>query len=158
MGREIERKFLVVSDTWRESADAVRMVQGYLSPGPPMSVRVRIEGNEASLNIKESLLEIGRAEFEYPIPVPDAEAMLERCVGQIVSKTRHRVRHGGHVWEVDVFEGDNAGLVVAEVELTSETDVVILPPWVGREVSTDPRYRNTYLAEHPYVTWPEDDS
>lgn len=156
VGREIERKFLVVSDAWRSDAVSVRMVQGYLSPGPPASVRVRIEGAKAWLNIKESTLAIGRTEFEYPIPAADAEAMLQLCRGQIVTKTRHRILHGRHMWEVDVFEGDNAGLVVAEVELESEDESVSLPPWIGREVSVDPRYRNTYLAEHPFVTWPKD--
>ena len=156
MGREIERKFLVISDAWRAGASAVRMIQGYLTPGPPASVRLRIEGDQAWLNIKESTLAIGRAEFEYPIPVADAQAMLELCRGQIVSKTRHRVRHGRHTWGVDVFDGDNVGLVVAEVELKSEDEAITLPPWIGREVSVDPRYRNTYLAEHPYTTWPKD--
>ncbi len=153
MGREIERKFLVASNAWRGGDPAVRMRQGYLAMGPPVSVRVRIEADRAWLNIKESVLAISRSEFEYEIPAADAEALLAHCTGGIVSKVRHRVDHAGHVWEIDVFEGENEGLVVAEVELGSEDDAVELPDWVGEEVSTDPRYRNTHLAQYPYRSW-----
>lgn len=153
MGREIERKFLVTGSGWRNGATAMPMRQGYLAYGPPVSVRVRIEGISAFLNIKESSPDIAREEFEYSIPVADAEDLLRLCAGRIVSKTRYRVRHGDHIWEVDVFDGHNAGLVVAEVELDREDESVGLPPWVGEEVSHDLRYRNTYLAQHPYRTW-----
>ena len=155
MGREIERKFLVATDNWPRDRSAVRMRQGYLSVGPPASVRVRIEGNRAWLNIKESTLSVSRAEFEYEIPATDVEELMGLCETGVVSKSRHRVEYGGHTWEVDVFEGENTGLVLAEVELDTEDEAVALPDWAGEEVSTDPKYRNTYLARHPYRTWGE---
>lgn len=153
MGIEIERKFIVTGDGWRAGSVATEMRQGYVSLGPPASVRVRIEGRRAFLNIKESTLGIRRGEFEYEIPVADAEDLLRLCQGTVISKTRHRVQHGQHTWEVDVFDGENAGLVTAEVELVREDEPVTLPPWVGEEVSNDRRYRNTYLSQHPYRTW-----
>lgn len=154
MGREIERKFLVASDAWRPGFDPKPMRQGYLTFGPPVSVRVRVSGQKAYLNIKQSTLSIARDEFEYEIPVTDAEHLLAHgCAGQAVVKTRHHVKHGGLLWEVDVFEGANAGLVVAEVELDSEHQRVDLPLWVGREVSGDPRYLNSSLAQRPFTTW-----
>jgi adenylate cyclase len=157
LGREIERKFLVTSDGWRPGAQAhVAMRQGYLAVGPPASIRIRVEGERAWLNVKESTPGIGRAEFEYEIPNADAEQLLSHCDGHIIEKTRHRVPHGDHVWEIDVFEGENAGLVLAEVELESEDEPVSLPVWAGEEVSVDPRYRNTYLSRRPYRTWPKE--
>jgi adenylate cyclase len=153
MGIEIERKFLVTGDGWRTGASGVPMRQGYLALGPPASVRVRIEGERALLNIKESTLGLRRDEFEYEIPVADAEELLFHCGGSVIEKQRFNVQHGGRDWEVDVFGGPNAGLVVAEVELDDENERVDLPPWVGEEVSRDPRYRNTYLSAHPYRTW-----
>lgn len=153
MGIEIERKFIVTGDGWRAGSVATVMRQGYVSLGPPASVRVRIEGPRAVLNIKESTLGIRREEFEYEIPVADAEDLLRLCQGNVISKTRHRVRHGQHTWEVDVFDGENTGLVTAEVELEREDEPVTLPPWVGEEVSNDRRYRNTYLSQHPYRIW-----
>jgi adenylate cyclase len=155
VGREIERKYLVVSGKWPKDDHATRMRQGYLSAGPPVSVRIRIEANRAWLNLKESTLGISRAEFEYEISLADAEELMGLCGGGIVSKTRHRIEHAGHTWEIDVFEGENAGLVLAEVELDSEDEAVELPGWAGEEVSTDPRYRNTYLSQHPHRTWRE---
>jgi adenylate cyclase len=155
VGREIERKYLVVSEKWPKDEHATRMRQGYLSAGPPVSVRIRIEADRAWLNIKEPTLGISRAEFEYEIPPADAEELIGLCGGGIVSKTRHRVEHAGHTWEIDVFEGENAGLVLAEVELDSEDEAVELPDWAGADVSTDPRYRNTYLSRHPHRTWGE---
>lgn len=154
MGREIERKFLVADDGWRPGFDPKPMRQGYLSFGPPASVRVRVSAAKAYLNIKQSTLNIARDEFEYAIPVADAEFMLAHlCAGQSIEKTRHHVRHGGLVWEVDVFEGANAGLVVAEVELQRADQHVDLPPWTGREVSGDARYLNSSLAQRPFITW-----
>ena len=153
MGEEIERKFLVTGDGWRDGAEPTRMRQAYLALGPPASVRIRLEGDRAILNIKESTLGIRRGEFEYEIPVADAEALFNLCVGFVVEKSRYQVRHGNHVWEVDMFEGENAGLVLAEVELSAESERVELPSWVGEEVSHDLRYRNTHLAVHPFRTW-----
>lgn len=150
MAIEIERKFLVTSDAWRGAAldDGRAIRQGYLAPGGPdaASVRVRLIGGEARLTVKgPGLLE--RAEFEYPIPIGDAQAMFEAGLcAPLVEKRRTRVAHGGLVWEVDVFAGHLAGLVVAEVELASAGQVVSLPGWVGREVTGDPRYQNSALA------------
>ena len=154
MGTEIERKYLVTSDGWRPGYESRPIRQGYLAFGPPASVRVRVAGDRAYLNIKRSTLSISRDEFEYSIPVDEAEHMLAHlCVGKPVEKARHLVRHGGLVWEVDVFEGENAGLVVAEVELEREDQRIELPTWVGREVSGDARYLNSSLAQRPFREW-----
>lgn len=155
MATEIERKFLVISDAWRAAAaPGIRFRQGYLSGTGKASVRVRVEGREANLNIKGATLGVRRREFEYAIPLDDANEMLdELCTGGIVEKTRFLVPVGGHTWEVDVFEGANAGLVLAEIELEHEDETFEKPAWAGAEVSDDPRYYNVYLAEHPYTTW-----
>lgn len=155
MAQEIERKFLVTSDAWRGEATAsARYRQGYLSDGGRCSVRVRVSGADAYLNIKSATLDIVRTEYEYPIPVADAEEMLEHlCSGLLVEKTRHFVDYGGFVWEIDVFEGVNQGLVIAEIELDHEHAEFPRPPWAGAEVSDDPRYYNVYLARTPYTRW-----
>ncbi|MDD3517432.1 MAG: CYTH domain-containing protein [Chromatiales bacterium] len=155
MGREIERKFLVVSDTWRPQVSrSIPMRQGYLCGDAHSSVRVRIAGDEAHLNIKSATLGIERLEFEYPIPLDDARHMLDALArGALIEKTRHHVRHGDHLWEIDVFEGDNAGLVVAEIELEHEDEPFARPDWLGDEVSHDPRYYNNCLARHPFRDW-----
>ncbi|MCK9530679.1 MAG: CYTH domain-containing protein [Gammaproteobacteria bacterium] len=155
MATEIERKFLVISDDWRAAAEpGVHFRQGYLASTGRASVRVRLEGQEANLNIKSATLGVRRSEFEYAIPLDDANEMLDQlCTGGLVEKTRYRVPVDGHVWEVDVFEGVNAGLVVAEIELNHEDEVFERPTWAGAEVSDDPRYYNVYLAEHPYTNW-----
>jgi len=154
MGTEIERKYLVKTEGWRPGYESNPIRQGYLAFGPPASVRVRISGAKAYLNIKRSTLAISRDEFEYSIPGEEAEFMLNRlCLGNPVEKTRHLVRHAGLLWEVDVFEGANAGLVVAEVELEREDQPIDLPPWVGREVSGEPQYLNSSLAQRPYRDW-----
>jgi adenylate cyclase len=154
VGREIERKFLVTGDGWRPGEAPKPMRQGYVAFGPPASVRVRISGQTAHLNIKQSTLAIARDEFEYEIPVDDAEFMLANlCAGPLVEKTRYHVRHGGLLWEVDVFEGANAGLVLAEIELDSLDQHVSPPAWVGMEVSGDARYLNSSLAQRPFTRW-----
>ena len=155
MATEIERKFLVVSDTWRAHVSSeTRYVQGYLSTRASASVRVRIGGDRAFLNIKSGRSAVRRLEYEYPIPVADAREILEDVIElPVIDKTRYEVRHGGHLWEVDVFEGANAGLVVAEVELESEDEPFERPEWVGAEVSEDPRYLNINLVHHPYHDW-----
>jgi adenylate cyclase len=144
MAVEIERKFLVAGDGWRGGAGR-RLVQGYLSETGAATVRVRIDGAGAFLTIKGENAGAVRPEFEYPIPLADAEAILALCRRPLVEKTRYEVEHSGHVWEVDVFEGDNAGLVTAEVELDAEQEAVELPSWVGTEVTSDLRYRNSSL-------------
>jgi len=154
MGHEIERKFLVMHDGWREGSVGVPMRQGYLCVGPPSSVRVRIEGDRAFLNVKQSTLAISRAEFDYAIPMADAETILATlCAGKSVEKMRYRIEYRGFTWEVDVFEGANAPLVVAEIELDAEDQPFEKPSWAGEEVSGDPRYLNTYLSNHPYSEW-----
>lgn len=161
MGIEIERKFLVAGDGWRAAAHAVLpMAQGYLNDLGAMdrgeqkaSVRVRIQGDAAFLNLKSRELGRTRQEFDYPIPVEDARALLALCVGGVIDKRRHLVRHGGHLWEVDEFLGDNAGLVVAEIELAGADEAFDVPDWAGREVTEEARYYNLALASHPYARW-----
>ncbi len=150
MGVEVERKFLVNGDGWRAGASAMPIRQGYLSMGMGATVRVRIAGHAAFLTIKSQSSGASRAEFEYPIPLADALAMLaDLCPPPHIEKTRHFVDVAGRAWTVDVFGGDNAGLVLAEVELGHPDDPVTLPDWVGAEVTHDPRYRNSALALAP---------
>lgn len=155
MGTEIERKFLVTDEGWRTQADVgTRFRQGYLVGSGHASVRVRLEGEVAKLNIKGATLGIKRLEYEYEIPVDEANELLSQlCAKPLIEKTRYCVPHGHHVWEVDVFEGDNAGLVVAEVELSDEHEIFSIPPWAGEDVSHDARYYNVSLVDHPYKDW-----
>lgn len=155
MATEIERKFLVLDDSWRAAvARTVEMRQGYLASDPACSVRVRLEGDDARLNIKSATLGISRQEYEYPIPRGDAEAMLnDLCGGRSVAKRRHYVPAGEHTFEVDEFLERNAGLVVAEIELAAVDERFPHPPWLGAEVSDDQRYYNVRLIEAPYDTW-----
>lgn len=160
MATEIERKFLVVGDGWRQSViRSVRYRQGYLASGESSSVRVRTSDDQAWLNIKGATVGVRRHEFEYPIPTADAEEMLEElCEGALIEKTRHYVEHAGQTWEIDVFEGDNEGLVVAEIELESESQPFSRPGWLGGEVSNDTRYYNVCLASHPFKRWGRESS
>lgn len=144
---EIERKFLVVGQAWREGATVEPISQGYLPTTDACSVRVRILGERAFLTIKGPSVEGVRAEFEYPVPVDHAASMLRQfCQGRMIAKRRYSLHHGGRAWTVDVFEGPLAGLLLAEVELDHIEQVVDLPPWLGREVTDDPRYLNSALA------------
>lgn len=155
MGIEIERKFLVKDDSWRGGVESeTHIMQGYLSDNPDATVRVRVKGGKGYLTIKGRGTGLVRPEYEYEIPVADAEPMLrELSVSAVVDKVRYRVRCGAHVWDLDVFSGDNAGLVMAEVELGAEDDAFDVPPWVGLEVTDDSRYYNANLAQHPYRDW-----
>ena len=161
MGIEIERKFLVTDARWREGASrSVRMAQGYINDMAALrdarqnaSVRVRIAGDAAFLNLKSRELGHTRQEFDYEIPVADAEALLALCVGGSIDKVRHYVEVEGHTFEVDEFRGDNAGLVVAEIELDHADEAFERPDWLGSEVTDDPRYYNLALASHPYTRW-----
>lgn len=155
MAVEIERKFLVQGEAWREEiVRSAAFRQGYLSgEGGSASVRVRLEGEEARLNIKAAVMGRARAEYEYPIPVPDAMEMLDGLCGGRVEKTRHYVERDGLVWEIDEFIGDNAGLIVAEIELADEQQEFPLPAWLGREVTDERRYYNHSLALHPFRSW-----
>lgn len=157
MVTEIERKFLLRNDDWRALAgEGVAYRQGYLVGSDRASVRVRIEGEQAYLNIKSATLGIERMEFEYPIPREDAEVLLARlCQQPLIEKRRYTFMYEGKQWEIDVFEGDNAGLVVAEIELQSVDEEFVRPPWLGEEVSDDPRYYNVSLVTHPYREWRE---
>lgn len=155
---EIERKFLVTGEGWRGAAlgPAMPIRQGYVvdGAGAGMTVRVRLSGERAWITLKSPGL-LSRAEFEYPIPLADAEAMLAaHCVSPPLSKQRTRVRHDGLVWEVDEFEGRLAGLVIAEVELSDARQAVTLPSWVGAEVTQDARFQNAALARAEFVPVP----
>lgn len=155
MGTEIERKFLVRDERWRDTArDVERYRQGYLASAPQCSIRVRLAGERGYLNIKSATLGVRRSEYDYEIPADEARQLLdELCTGPLIDKHRYLVDYGGHTWEIDVFEGDNAGLVVAEIELDSEDEAFERPPWLGDEVSDDPRYYNVSLVQHPFKDW-----
>lgn len=153
MGIETERKYLVNGDGWRPLGTPVPYAQGYLQRGTGRTVRVRIAGDEAFLTIKGPVIGISRQEFEYPIPVRDALAMLPLCDGPVIEKKRTKIRLGSHVWEVDEFGGENEGLVIAEVELSDPEEKIDPPAWIGAEVTGDPRYYNSNLTIHPYREW-----
>jgi len=154
MGIEIERKFLVAGDGWRSQVSAqTRFSQGYLSRDPARTVRVRVAGEQAFLTIKGATQGATRAEFEYAVPLADAQALLAMCDGPVVEKIRHLCPHEGMTWEVDEFLGANAGLVVAEIELVSEEQPFARPAWLGEEVTGDGRYVNANLAVRPFASW-----
>ena len=156
MPREIERKFLPKNDAWRAQVRQSRpMSQGYLASSGNVSVRVRVAGNEAWLNIKAGGLVASRQEYEYAVPVGEARELLALAEGPLIEKTRHFVEHGGSTWEIDEFHGDNLGLVVAELELDSEDATFARPPWLGVEVTQHRRYYNVCLVTHPYRAWNE---
>jgi len=153
---EIERKFLVNGDSWRPGVrrrDLFR--QGYVAGGETCSTRVRVAGDRAWLGLKGRVRGATRLEYEYPIPLEDGNSILEQlCAGGRIEKWRHWVPYAGHEWEVDEFLGDNAGLVVAEIELDDEGEAFERPSWLGAEVTHDLRYFNTHLADRPWRTWP----
>ncbi|HEU0035567.1 MAG TPA: CYTH domain-containing protein [Kofleriaceae bacterium] len=153
MGREIERKFLVDVGRWRPRDEGVLLVQGYLSSAKERVVRVRIEGTLAKLTIKGINRGITRSEFEYDIPFDDARAMLAICEYPLLEKRRHREVHDGKLWEIDVFGGENEGLVLAELELAAEDEAFTTPPWITQEVSDDARYYNANLVHAPFKSW-----
>ncbi len=152
MATEIERKFLLANASWRDEIKySTRIAQGYLATDP--TVRVRIKGEEGYLTIKgKSLDGISRAEFEYPVPVADVLEMLKLCPN-VLDKTRHIVEFGGFSWEIDEFHGENAGLIVAELELPAVDTVYARPQWLGEEVTGDVRYYNSMLSQQPYSRW-----
>lgn len=156
MAREIERKFLLTNEGWRALAERrQRMTQGYIAAGERVSVRLRIAGDEAWLNIKAGGLVASRLEYEYAVPVADARELLALAVGPLIEKTRHFVPYDRMTWEVDEFHGDNVGLVVAEIELDREDQAFARPPWAGVEVTQLTRYYNVSLVNHPYRQWTE---
>jgi adenylate cyclase len=155
MGQEIEHKFRVDVSRWRPQDEGVAIQQGYLSAEKDRVVRIRTAGPEAYLTIKGPG-HVSRAEFEYEIPFEDASLMLnDLCLPGAIEKTRYKQEFGGHIWEIDVFHGDNDGLIVAEIELEHEGEAFERPDWVLDEVSSDPRYFNASLSKAPFKTWPE---
>lgn len=155
MATEIERKYLVKNDRWKQFVSKEFMIkQGYLNTDPSRTVRVRLKGENAYITIKgPSENNISRAEFEYNIPWDDALGLLKMCHQPVIEKIRYEVNYNEITFEVDVFEGDNAGLILAEVELVDEAQVVELPGWIGEEVSDDERYYNSYLSKFPFKSW-----
>jgi adenylate cyclase len=152
MSFEIERKFLVRNDSWRNSVvRQAKIRQAYLDPDASVSIRVRIKDNDsATLTLKTSSSKLRRTEFEYAIPTADAEELISLTLGHIIEKVRYIVPSGDLTWEIDVFSGENLGLVIAEIELPSENHQIELPPWIGSEVTGQERYYNSTLARHPY--------
>ena len=154
MALEIERKYLIDLEKISPLENGIRIKQGYLSTNKDSVVRVRVKNDKAYLTIKGSNSGIARLEFEYEIPLNEANEMLEKlCQKPIIDKTRYIINHENHTWEVDVFYGDNDGLVVTEVELSSEDEAINLPIWIKEEVSHDDRYYNSNLMKHPYKDW-----
>jgi len=155
MSLEIERKFLVKGEGWRAHGSGLPYRQGYLSTVPGRSVRVRLVRDKGYLTIKGATVGATRAEYEYIIPADEASEMLDYlCERPLIEKTRYRVEHQGLTWEIDEFAGDNAGLIIAEVELEEEDQAIVLPDWVGKEVTGDPRYYNASLIADPFTSWP----
>ena len=155
MPLEIERKFLVRGEGWRDPAAGIPYRQGYLSTVPERTVRVRLIRDRGYLTVKGIAVGATRAEYESEIPAGEACEMLDNlCERPLIEKTRYRIEYQGLVWEVDEFEGDNAGLIIAEVELDEEHQDIMLPDWVGKEVTGDSRYYNANLIADPYKTWP----
>ena len=154
MGIEIERKFLVTDSGWKKNVRAQRCRQGYICLGSGKTVRVRIMDDQGYLTVKGGGKGITRGEFEYNIPLSDAEEMLEKlCEKPLIEKNRYKVVHEGMTWEVDEFFGENIGLTVAEIELQREDQIFSLPAWVGSEVTGDPRFYNVSLVKHPFSRW-----
>lgn len=154
MGLEIERKFLLTDNSWRDLSDSGTVIkQGYLNTHPERTVRIRIKGNKGILTVKGKNVKNTRLECEYEIPLDDALEMMKICEQPIIEKTRFIVQYNNLTWEIDEFEGDNIGLTVAEVELESEDQQIELPSWVGEEVSSDRRYYNSSLIRRPFKDW-----
>jgi adenylate cyclase len=155
MAIEIERKFLLASEDWRQAVErSIDMQQGFFCNTDKASLRVRIENDQARIGIKSMSGALRRSEFEYEIPLHEARILLESfCQPSIIRKTRHLLHFGEHLWEIDEFHGDNEGLVVAEIELKDENEAFLRPPWLGREVSAEPDYLNFRLAVRPFRDW-----
>jgi adenylate cyclase len=155
MSFEIERKFLVRGNDWRALVSSQTTIrQAYLASGTKSSTRIRIRGDgTATLTIKSRPADLRRMELEYPIPVLQAEALMQLREGSVIEKTRHVVPHGSLAWEIDVFAGDNLGLIIAEIELKDVGQPVDVPAWIGREVTAQPQYYNSYLVQQPFSAW-----
>ncbi|MEA3404453.1 MAG: CYTH domain-containing protein [Pseudomonadota bacterium] len=163
MAREIERKFLLKNSDWKAAAfKRTHFAQGYLNDikegSAKSSVRIRIEGDKANMNVKSLEIGLSRDEYEFTIPLEDAKKMLATLmVGPVIEKVRYLVKHGQHTWEIDEFLGDNQGLVVAEVEINSEDEQIEIPEWTGREVTEEVRFYNISLSKRPFNVWDEDE-
>ena len=154
MAHEIERKFLLANQDWRALVTGSFVLkQGYLSTTQKSTVRLRVKSDKAMLTVKSKNTGIRRSEFEYEIPIRDAEEMLQLCQTPLIEKTRYTITIGKHIWEIDEFSGANSGLLVAEIELDTEEESFEKPAWVGEEVSTDARYYNSNLVAHPFTQW-----
>lgn len=154
MGKEIERKFLVKGDGWRASSQGIRYRQGYIQTAGGTTVRIRSAGEVGYVTFKGKTQGMTRSEYEYKIPVGDADEMLELfCRRPLIEKIRYRIPHDQQIWEVDEFLGENHGLIIAEIELTDESQKISLPEWIGEEVTSDHRYFNSNLAQHPFKAW-----
>jgi len=159
MPKEIERKYRLKNNTWKSQIHSSHTIkQGYLNLEPTRTVRVRIIGPKALLTIKGKNVKTTRLEFEYEIPIDDALQLLQLCEKPLLEKTRHEVHLDNLIWEIDEFEGDNEGLIIAEVELQDEDQKINLPNWIDQEVSHDPRYYNSNLIKSPYNIWKDKDS
>jgi adenylate cyclase len=157
MPLEIERKYLLRNDSWRSLGEGKRYRQGYLSTEPGRTVRVRVAAGRGFITVKGLTVNVTRPEYEYAIPVEDADEMLDTlCLKPIIEKVRYTIEHAGLLWEVDEFEGENAGLVIAEVELTEADQTILLPDWIGKEVTDDARYYNASLISNPFTSWGND--
>ncbi len=153
MPREIERKFLVCNDDYRKGARKEHIIQAYLKRDPKSAVRIRVSGNKAFLTIKGYITDRSRHEFEYGIPAQEAREIIWNLCDGVVEKIRYTLRFDEKTWEIDEFLGRNAGLVVAEIELESEEEKFSTPPWLGEEVTADPKYLNVNLVDHPFCDW-----
>ncbi|MEH2192315.1 MAG: CYTH domain-containing protein [Nostoc sp.] len=154
MAKEIERKYLVIGDSWRALAEGSVYRQGYIATQNKATVRIRVVGEKSYLTIKGPNIKYSRLEFEYPIPVEDAQEILETlCERPFIEKIRYKIESGGLIWEIDEFDGVNKGLILAEVELNDENQHIELPSWIGQEVSDDSRYFNSNLVKHPFSQW-----
>ena len=155
MSFEIERKFLVRGNDWRALVSSQTTIrQAYLASSAKSSTRIRIRGDgTATLTIKSRPADLRRLELEYPIPALQAEALMQLREGSIIEKTRHVVPHGSLAWEIDVFAGDNLGLIIAEIELTDVDQPIDVPSWIGREVTAQPQYYNSFLVQQPFNSW-----
>ncbi len=153
MAIEIERKFLVKKNSWTRPNEGTLYIQGYLSSSPETTVRIRIAGKIGFITIKGKTTGFSREEFEYEIPVEDAEILLKKCKNAPIKKIRYKVLLNGTLWEIDEFLEENSGLLMAEVELPDEKASFFRPEWLGKEVTDDKRYHNSHIAQHPFKTW-----
>ena len=153
MAIEIERKFLVKKNSWTRPNEGTLYIQGYLSSSPETTVRIRIAGKIGFITIKGKTTGFSREEFEYEIPVEDAEILLKKCKNAPIKKIRYKVLLNGTLWEIDEFLEENSGLLIAEVELPDEKASFFRPEWLGKEVTDDKRYHNSHIAQHPFKTW-----